>query len=483
LDIKQYISDVVSNKEIEKWKPRDRILITSQTGTGKSQWAKDNLKDYAVKINKKILLLSNRTILKKQNINELGLDNPTIELKNYQSLESSIIHGNNSLFKNYYYIVFDECHYLINDSNFNRNTDLLLDKFKNPDNDKIFIFITATPESILNYHNSFEYKYNIARNYSYIDNVYFYSKSNTIENVINSISNNDQILYFGNAIECYDFHNIFKEKSKFICSDNNVGFSKRSNKVAITEIENMGIFSSQMLFTTKVLDNGVNLISPNLKHIFIDMIDPIDVIQCLGRKRIVANEKINLYIKDYHRGELLYQIKKIQDTLSYAQELKEMGITDFQKKYSRQPIDNIIHNDYTLNIAKLFYLKYCLAVFLKMFNDDKIGYKRYMLNYLNIPVDNIKLAENYYESITLIDILNRYANKKMFKNEIESFKIDFFDSLFNPQRRRNVRTRGYNSINSILQEDELPYNIISIKENESENRNKHYWWLYKIEEQ
>ncbi len=483
---KQYISDIVTNKDIAQWLPRDRILFSSQTGTGKSQWVKDNLKDYAIKTNKKILLLSNRTILKKQNINELGYDNKNIELKNYQSIESSIIYGNNLklLFQNYYYIVFDECHYLLNDSSFNRNTDLLLNKLNYPDSDKIFIFMTATPEAIQNYHNNFEYKYTIPKDYSYIKNLYFYSKQDTVENIIRHIPKNEQILYFGNAIECYDLHNIFIDNSNFICSDNNTGFSKRSNVNIIKEIEREGIFSNQILFATKVLDNGINLISPSLKHIFIDMINPIDVIQCLGRKRIVNDDYINLYIKNHHNGNILTQLKYINNNLSIVRELTEIGKEEFSKKYNRQPIDNIIHNDYTINIAKLEYSKYFSMELNRMFHDDdKIGYQKKICSTLRVPVENIKIAENYYESITLIDILNKYANRKLFKDDIENFKIDFFDNLFNPQRRRNIRSRGYNCINSILQEDELPYNVISIKEKErDENRDKHYWWLSKIEQ-
>jgi hypothetical protein len=482
--IKQYISNLITQNEIAKWKPRDRILIHSQTGTGKSQWVKDPLKDYAIKTHKKILLISNRNILKKQNIMELGDDEEIITLRNYQSIESAIIYGKelDDLFKRFYYIVYDECHYLLNDSSFNRNTDLMMNKLKYPNEDKIFIFPTATPEAILSYSNSFEYKYTLPVDYSYIKNIYFYSKEETIENIIRSIPPSDQGIYFGNAMEAYDLHNLFKESSSFICSDNNIGFSRRSSKATINRIEEESVFDSQILFCTKVLDNGVNLVSPNLHHIFIDMMNPIDVIQCLGRKRnLGGNDYINLYIKNFHKGELLPQIKRLDAMLDYTKELDTLGKEEFAKKYSRTNIDNIIHKDYTVNYAKLYYAKYYLSVLKNQFRDpDNIGYKKDIMNLLHLNIDNIKTAENYYEAIKIEDILEKYCERNLYKDgELEQFRNEFFENLFSPQKTRDVRNRGYNSINSILQEDGLRYFITSIRDMDKENRKKTFWFIHR----
>jgi superfamily II DNA or RNA helicase len=150
--MKQYISDIITENEICQWQPGNRILICSQTGTGKSQMIKDGLYEYAKKYDRKILLLSNRNILKKQNEEELkDSKSDIITLKNYQTLESSIIQGNeiSDLFKKYDYIIFDECHYILSDSTFNLNTDILLSQLKNPNKNSTYVFITATPEAIL----------------------------------------------------------------------------------------------------------------------------------------------------------------------------------------------------------------------------------------------------------------------------------------------------------------------------------------------
>lgn len=65
---------------------------------------------------------------------------------------------------------------------------------------------------------------------------------------------------------------------------------------AFRQITQSERFDCRFLFTTKVLDNGVNLKDKSIKHIIIEMPDIIEFIQCLGRKRICdAQDTIKLY--------------------------------------------------------------------------------------------------------------------------------------------------------------------------------------------
>ena len=91
---KQFISDIIDLNVIGKWKLGDRILIHSQTGTGKSQFIKDILYEYCKRGDKKILLLSNRNLLKNQNQEEISnIKSEIITLKNYQELETNVLLG------------------------------------------------------------------------------------------------------------------------------------------------------------------------------------------------------------------------------------------------------------------------------------------------------------------------------------------------------------------------------------------------------
>ena len=119
----KYVSDLIDLEDIEQWKDNDAILIKSPTGSGKSHFIKNTLKNYCENNGKTILLLTNRDILKEQNIKELSEENNnTIDVKNYQQIEYTILNG--KPINSYDIIVADEIHYFFLDSTFSRKTDI-----------------------------------------------------------------------------------------------------------------------------------------------------------------------------------------------------------------------------------------------------------------------------------------------------------------------------------------------------------------------
>lgn len=479
----KFISEILPISEIEKWKNGNRILITSQTGSGKSQWVKDVLYEYCLQNNKKILLLSNRVLLKNQNEEELlGIKSDVIVLKNYQAMETNILYGNplSAIISEFDYIVFDEVHYLLSDSAFNSNTDILLSNIKFPIKDKITIFITATPQAVLHYNKQYEYKYTLEQDYSFIEKLYFYSSDNVVENIIANIPLDEKILYFGNALDGFEFSKNIAD-SQFICSDNNNEFRRKSSKPTMKEIVTKNEFSARILFSTKVLDNGVNIISPSLKHIIIDMSDPIDLIQCLGRKRIIRDEKITLYVKNQSGRDIFPRLQSARNRLKLVDERRELGKEEFQKKYARKPIDNVIMNDGEINWSKFFYSKYLEDVYSKMIKIEN-AYKKYVCGALLMNVKDSLIAEKYFEKKTLSDILSSYLGKQLYGGiEQEDFKNIFFENVFNLKRKLDVRNRGIISINSILDEDELPFRLVKGRCASGKNRYKRYWIVNKLE--
>lgn len=62
-------------------------------------------------------------------------------------------------------------------------------------------------------------------------------------------------------------------------------------------------FSCKVLITTKVLDNGINLCDPALKHIVVQSFEETSFLQMLGRKRITdPAEKVKVYIRHLPEG-------------------------------------------------------------------------------------------------------------------------------------------------------------------------------------
>ena len=109
--MKKYISDIITSKEIEKWNKGQKYLIRSGTGSGKSHFVKNVLYEHCSNNNKKILLLSNRNILKSQNEEDLGEEKiKTIKPQNYQYFESLVLNYDadlSNLIDKYDFIVFE----------------------------------------------------------------------------------------------------------------------------------------------------------------------------------------------------------------------------------------------------------------------------------------------------------------------------------------------------------------------------------------
>lgn len=471
-----YISDIIPDEEISKWRNGDRVLITAQTGSGKSEFIKNKLYQYCYKNDKSILLLSNRDILKNQNINELEDKINVVTPLNYQNFETRILNGQSVeiLFKKYDFIVYDEVHYIFSDSAFNDNTDLLIDPLINTPTDKIFIFITATPQILLDYQPEYNYEYSIPHDYSYIKKIYFFNKSNIPEQIFQRLPANEKAIYFcSDAFDAWEMSTKFSESS-FICSESNA-LSRKSDKSAIKQIVENSKFSSKILCTTKVLDNGVNIKDPTVKHIIIDMLDPISFIQCLGRKRSLSeDDTISLYVKNYHGGYIFEPLRSIRKKLAELKEFEVLDKKDFIAKYGWKDYNEIADNKF--NQAKYLSNKYEEKYLGQMLGDtDKMGYKKFICRIINFSILNVYDGDKEYEKISITKFLENILNKKIFKEEQENFKITFFESIFSP-KITNYRHRGLETINSILREDNLPFYVESRKEkSRGINRDKRYW--------
>lgn len=181
-----YLSDTIQSSDIDSWFSKNgcKILIAAQTGAGKSHFIKKVLSSHC---NGKILLVTNRQLLRQQvDVEIRGDDITNIDTINYQGLE--IRKAKTSLFSDYEVIVFDEAHYLFSDAMFSRNTDMLLNILDKNINGKIFIYMTATPEVLLTYHNNFDFIYSSGKNYNYIDKLYFFNRDSSLDEIIDGIS-------------------------------------------------------------------------------------------------------------------------------------------------------------------------------------------------------------------------------------------------------------------------------------------------------
>ena len=275
-----YISELITLEEIETWKMGDNILISSQTGTGKSYFIMNVLARFCKEHALKTLIFSNRDLLKQQN-QKMALDN--VDCVNYQFAEQLDDYRLAKMLSAYDVISFDECHYFFKDASFNANTSRVLEYALKKTN-QIKLFISATPEPLYYTSLTFAKEYSLPRAYSFIKNLVFYDNiSDVLEEIVHSPKKS--VCFFSNARKAYEFAHENKSVAQFYCSKGNALYPFAAKNVQKEIVENE-CFSTKILATTTVLENGVNLVDSALENIVIDFYDPITIIQTLGRKRL-----------------------------------------------------------------------------------------------------------------------------------------------------------------------------------------------------
>jgi superfamily II DNA or RNA helicase len=287
-----YVQDLIGDR-YKEWE-NDKIIFDCGTGHGKTTFIFKILAKWAIENNKRILYLCNRKQLLSQLLTDVEAYAAfNVEVMLYQTLQRNIV--KNEEIKHYDYIIADEVHYLLSDA-FNDYTDLSY-KYLMQQNQSVVVFMSATAKSLFkmfvdNGIVELNNVYTITKDYSYVDKTYFYEKRQ-LTAIINNIlqtSNKDKILVFCNSLKYLnDMREIYKDQAYYMCSETNINNKNNRdhyNNNCIKSISKELItFDKRILFTTKVLDNGVNIIDPDLKHIFTDIFDIDSTIQAIRKKK------------------------------------------------------------------------------------------------------------------------------------------------------------------------------------------------------
>jgi hypothetical protein len=485
LILKKTVSDIIQITDIENWKNGDNILIHAPTGTGKSFFVQNSLYDYCKSNNKKMLYLTNRDILKDQFCQELIKDEKTdvIKIHNYQEVEQNLL--KNKFPINFDYLVIDECHYFFNDANFNRKTDIMLKYLLIMDNVKILM--SATPDLMIKYLKIKKIdikEYVFKQTQNYYNDVYFYKNDKVIQKMLSELPENEKAIYFTSAKTAYETHQVF-DNSCFVCSKHNRIYGRKSNKDEFDNIINNKKFNSQILCCTTTLDNGVNIKDKLLKHIIIDQFETDTIIQCLGRKRFEDGEKVNIYIKNKCGRSLNTVLNKNIKGLEQADFLNTNGLDAYCQKYKKKDLSKMIdlksidgNGKLVINTIMYFKFQYNIMIFTKVQN---VGFDNYICKKLGININKVKYLDKEYDQYTIIDLLNRYVGKKLFKHEQEQFKDKFLTELFKKPKLSH-KSIGLKTINAILDDYSLNYVVTSKKERsrKSEYYSNFYWYVIKL---
>ena len=484
------VTDLIKKEDVEKWKPRDNILIASPMGAGKSYFCKNTLYDMAKSVNGKILMLIHRSNCVEQFQYEIEADGKVdvIEVITYQSLEYSVLHNTNKFdLSKYMFVVCDEFHYFFNDSSFNNKTAISFNMIMS-NTESVHVFMSATGDHMARYMRKYikdnglekAIEYEIPFDFSFIQQLTFFHKDKTMEEFLKEgVAKGDKGIFFIQSAEkAYKLYSRYKKYCVFNCSANNRKYYEYVDRDKIKDILINQRFNEQFLITTSCFDAGINIIDTDVKHIVIDIVDIGSLIQCIGRKRIQnEDDKLNIYIKIINNQKLAGLKRTMEKKIEMADFYMDNGysVDKLIEKYPMQnDINNILYDDlvydqngnvipnsYTKRINEPMYFKKKediadYSIMLKKF--DTFGYCKYLA--LMFGFYDEGTGRFTYRMINEDYELDSYL-QKMVKDEVVLLQLKDRSELI---KKINAKQDGKllkkaDTLNKILEEREIDYRI------------------------
>lgn len=450
-------------EDYKSWN-KEFVILDGGTGSGKSYFCLNILGQYAKNKSKKILYLCNRSALKKQiqeRVTTLHLNNVTV--RTYQYIEDKL-RKHNSIDNEYDYIVSDECHYFTTDSLFNSYTDLSFDYVLHQKQATV-IFISATAKVFFNWLKvkgkvSEDRIYKVPKDYDYVNHLYYYKKKE-LETAINNILINEEdskiVLFVPSAQRMLEIYSIYKDNADYYCSDNaQSSIKKIRTENCIHKKNGLITFNKRLLVTTSVLDNGIDLKDPKIKHIFTELFDMDLIVQSLGRKRpINSNDTCSWYVMDRQGQGIQYFINLNKYCIETASLFKENKDKFFEKYGDRDNLKKImrVNNSFymdengQLNINNMAYTKKHIDMaMLKKIKAD--GFIETLTSYYGLTMARKTEAFNC-NSQEFLDRLKKFENKNLYITEQKEIKNLFEDIGL------KLRYKGINTFNGAL-DDKFP---------------------------
>ena len=337
------------------------VLIHADTGIGKTKFVIDTFCNTAT-TSSKVLILCNRTGLLVQerlelikNVKSINAEYSSCNFnafqlrnKTFTSLENidvmmyqQFVNNYNKLdIKQYSAIICDEVHYLISDSVFNGTTEKVLQIITQMFKQTKRIYITATPYEIAPVLASYEDtimgqsidinidNFNLIRFYvkpyrrNYVlKSIEWSSNENKLtENIYSALAlkEGEKILIFvdsknfGNTLVEY-----FKGKNLSVTYLDKDEKESENYKTLIEECR----FKSDVLITTSVSYNGINIHMKEVRHIIVFSMDQVEYLQSIGCVRIDESyDPINIYLIDFDKSYISKRLNYLRRSLSECYE-------------------------------------------------------------------------------------------------------------------------------------------------------------------
>lgn len=327
----RYLSEQFTQEDFANMDNSHMYAFYSVPDTGKTTMITRVLQPYLKKNRKKALYLSHRTVINEQN--KAAFDNTVIHSRTYQKIEADIT-NDKPFFKDYDFIICDECHYFVADSAMNGQTFISFDFVNN--SNAVVILLSGTPECLeaIKEHwkrpivqladidrenhnltnvclapvNADGNKFLLAR----LDSLAEQGKRILVYN-----SNIEKLHALSEKYKCRQAE--LEIKVSFICSEKNERFSRYSDKEALDRLIETRHIDAHLLFITSALNSGVS-IDEDFEYLFI-LGNPsqTDIFQLVSRiRKGKANRKLKTVycsVPKYH--SLKCRLDGLELALSY----------------------------------------------------------------------------------------------------------------------------------------------------------------------
>ena len=349
----QYVTDAIG-EDYKNWSIWNPALIEAPTGSGKNTFVVNTLADYAASMNKCVLLLSNRTAISLQQRKALwkkyygNYPISSEDLRRMHTIGNILLYSYQEVcsyeqeLSNYliHYVVMDEAHFFFADARFNAETEKIFRWLVSGFRNVIRIYMTATPEQIEGAITSYEAEvhrergkdaikafrafmthqdtsncklicYRMKPNYDKITFQFFREWETVCDCIAQTFEEEKWIVFVLNEGEKDVIRRLLiqkKVKTKEIAYVD----AERKESKSYQDIIRKDKFDAQVLISTIVLDNGINLVDPKLRNVVIQSYDQISMVQMAGRKR---RDRLmtKVYIKVPSCDELRNYLKAVTD--------------------------------------------------------------------------------------------------------------------------------------------------------------------------
>lgn len=458
--MKLRVSECITLEDIRNLEQGFNYTIKGGTGSGKSYFIRNVL--IPEHLDKKILVLTNRTDLRRRFENELAntleeleLDvfDDMVDVKCYQTMKESD-------FEKYDVIVCDEFHYLTSDS-WNRLTNSTLEYFNEKSDDKIKVFLSATQDGVVTLLNNAIVLCEISTKSS-IEEVRGVKNDNYLGYLI-EMNGEGKIMNFANMETTVENHKkllVYGVKSSMVCSHSRLEYKDFACANVSEELVSKGKFLSDVLNGTIAVATGLDFKDSDLKYIGIQQLLPKETIfQAVGRKRLrydvdgieVVDAPPTVIVQDFNKKSIQAKINEIERSRKQFFEFHR----DKEEYLKNRPNRNYLplwlevdeEGNFIVNKAMLRELKHTKDWFEEV---KEKGYPKAIAELLEAKYIDVNKEE--CEQF----LMSKFVGVRMFKEQQKQFK-----ETLELEYGFKGRSMGIKTINAYFEEQEIPYTLDS----------------------